>query len=153
MLILFRVTRPVRRKSSLCIDSAVKRNLPVSSKLYSVQPKVLSTMKAPIAPQDVSEVTDLVSRLNGSSNKAGGGRHSLRCRKHTYDIEGTDIAVDSWQYRDWDYKRRDLPTYARGLFTYRKRNGKPEIAARGYDKFFNVGEVHETGWPNVEVRP
>ena len=62
------------------------------------------------------------------------------------------MTVDSWQFKEWDYKRRDLPTYARGLFTYRKKDGTPEIAVRGYDKFFNVGEVHETGWPNVEER-
>jgi tRNA ligase len=51
---------------------------------------------------------------------------------------------------DWDYKKPNLPTYARGLFTTRTRKGQPEIAVRGYDKFFNHGEVRETEWRNVE---
>ena len=75
----------------------------------------------------------------------------MSCRKHTYDVEMSGgIKVDSWQFRDWDYKRHDLPTYARGLFTTRNNKGTYEIAARGYDKFFNVGEVHATNWENVQ---
>ena len=107
-------------------------------------------MDPPYAPQDPSEISELFKGLDNATKKHG--KHSVHCRKHSYDVAGTNISVDSWQYRDWDYKRRDLPTYARGLFTYRKRNGKPEIAARGYDKFFNVGEVSETHWDNVKAQ-
>lgn len=106
----------------------------------------------PYAPQDVQQVAALVKSLESSSKKQGGGKHSASAKKHTYEVAGFEKGagtVDSWQFRDWDYKRRDLPTYARGLFTYRKRDGSPEIAIRGYDKFFNVGEVHETNWQNV----
>lgn len=104
----------------------------------------------PYAAQDTQEVATLVEALEASTNKHGGGKTSLKCKKHTFDVAGTrGVTVDSWQFRDWDYKRRDLPTYARGLFTYRRRDGSPEIATRGYDKFFNVGEVHETNWENV----
>ncbi|KAL9104277.1 MAG: hypothetical protein Q9163_000773 [Psora crenata] len=106
-------------------------------------------MNAPYAPQDVSEVSGLVKSLEACTKKGGGGKHSATSKKHTYDI-GNGISVDSWQFKEWDYKRRDLPTYARGLFTYRKRDGTPEIAVRGYDKFFNVGEVRETNWEHVE---
>lgn len=108
--------------------------------------------QAPYAPQDVQEVAALIKSLESSTKKFGGGRNSAAAKKHTYEVAGLDKGagtVDSWQFRDWDYKRRDLPTYARGLFTYRKRDGTPEIAIRGYDKFFNVGEVHETNWENV----
>lgn len=108
-------------------------------------------MQPPYEPQNEREVNDLVQRLNASSKNAGSGKHGVKCRKHAYNVEGTNITVDSWQYRDWDYKRRDLPTYARGLFTYRRSDGNQEIAARGYDKFFNVGEVRETEWDNVQV--
>ena len=93
----------------------------------------------------------MVKGLEASAKKRGGGKNSLSCKKHTFEVAGTDgVTVDSWQFRDWDYKRRDLPTYARGLFTYRRKDGTHEIATRGYDKFFNVGEVHETVWENVE---
>ena len=106
----------------------------------------------PYAPQDDHEVVELIKSLEASAKKHG-GKQAISAKKHSYNVaELATGAVDSWQFRDWDYKRRDLPTYARGLFTYRKGNGSPEIAARGYDKFFNVGEVHETHWDNVESR-
>lgn len=104
----------------------------------------------PYAAQDPQEVATLVKGLEASLKKHGGGKNSLNCKKHTFEVAGTGgVTVDSWQFRDWDYKRRDLPTYARGLFTYRRKDGTLEIATRGYDKFFNVGEVHETEWENV----
>ena len=104
----------------------------------------------PYAAQNPQEVSALVQGLEASSKKHGGGKNALSCKKHTFEVAGTaGVTVDSWQFRDWDYKRRDLPTYARGLFTYRRKDGTPEIATRGYDKFFNVGEVPETEWENV----
>ena len=104
----------------------------------------------PYAAQDPQEVAALVKGLEASTKKHGGGRNSLTCKKHTFEVAGTGgVTVDSWQFKDWDYKRGDLPTYARGLFTYRRKDGTPEIATRGYDKFFNVGEVNETHWKNV----
>ena len=83
------------------------------------------------------------------SNKGKGkGKAGFSCKKTTFDVDGTDIKVDSWRMQDWDYKKPNLPTYARGLFTT-KTKGRPEIAVRGYDKFFNHGEVRETEWQNV----
>ncbi|TQS32262.1 hypothetical protein Golomagni_07428, partial [Golovinomyces magnicellulatus] len=74
----------------------------------------------------------------------------LSAKKTTFAIKGSKdhVQVDSWKFSDWDYKRRDLPIYARGLFTTRNHN-QHEIAVRGYDKFFNVDEVHETKWDNI----
>jgi len=114
---------------------------------------MVSLVSTPYAPRDIQKVAALVQSLESSTKRYGGGRSSAAAKKHTYEVAGSDNgagSVDSWQFRDWDYKRRDLPTYARGLFTYRNRDGTPEIAIRGYDKFFNVGEVHETKWENVE---
>ena len=109
---------------------------------------------APYAPQDVKEVSSMIAALDACSRKGkGGGKKAMNSKKTTFEIPDTKaITVDSWRFQEWDYKRRDLPTYARGLFTYKTRNGTPEIATRGYDKFFNVGEVHETHWQNVEER-
>lgn len=120
----------------------------LTSKLHTKSMAPQSSV--PYAAQDAQEVAALVKGLEASTKKHGGGKNSLTCKKHTFDVAGTGgVTVDSWQFRDWDYKRRDLPTYARGLFTYRRKDGTPEIATRGYDKFFNVGEVHETNWENV----
>jgi len=105
------------------------------------------------APQDVQEVAALVRTLEESTGKSKQGKKTFSCKKATFSVAGTDgITVDSWRFQDWDYKRRDLPTYARGLFTTRTKQGTPEIVVRGYDKFFNVGEVHETKWENVVHR-
>ena len=110
------------------------------------------TSKTPFAAQVDHDIVTLVKGLEASSKKRGGGKNTMTCKKHTFPVpELSSGSVDSWQFRDWDYKRRDLPTYARGLFTYNRQNGQPEIAVRGYDKFFNVGEVHETHWENVET--
>ena len=106
----------------------------------------------PYAAQDPQEVANVIKGLEASAKKHGGGKNALSCRKHTYKVAGAgDVSVDSWQFRDSDYNRRDLPTYARGQFTYRRKDGAFEIATRGYDKFFNVGEIHETTWENVEA--
>ncbi|RAL65219.1 hypothetical protein DID88_001325 [Monilinia fructigena] len=62
-----------------------------------------------------------------------------------------NVVVESWRFQDWDYKRDDLPTYARGLFTGKNEKGQPEIAVRGYDKlFFSTEEVNATKWSNIE---
>ncbi|OZJ04667.1 hypothetical protein BZG36_02887 [Bifiguratus adelaidae] len=65
--------------------------------------------------------------------------------------EGTGRIITSWRTAEWEYKRSsgDLPTMARGLFTTRE-NGEYRIVARGYDKFFNVGEVKTTEWDYIE---
>ena len=117
--------------------------------------KMSEHIKTPYAAQDVQAVASLIRGLE-SCTKKGGQKHSkagVTAKKTTFQIAGSDaLSVDSWRFQDWDYKRSDLPTYARGLFTYKRKNGTPEIAVRGYDKFFNVGEVPETKWDTVEAR-
>ncbi|KAI9004108.1 RNA ligase-domain-containing protein [Gaertneriomyces semiglobifer] len=46
-------------------------------------------------------------------------------------------------------KRSELPTLARGLFVIEK-NESWKIAARGYDKFFNINELPTTKWDTIE---
>ena len=99
--------------------------------------------------QDPKEITKLVQDLERSKGKTK-DKHSFSCKKSTFPIAGSDITVDSWRFQDWDYKRDDLPTYARGLFTAKTKDNVNEIVIRGYDKFFNVGEVRNTEWENVE---
>lgn len=102
--------------------------------------------------QDPSQVAHLIRSLEDARKQAKGEKkRSFTCKKSTFDVEGTKgVTVDSWKFNDWDYKRSDLPTYARGLFTTHRKDGTPEIAVRGYDKFFNVDEVNDTRWRNIE---
>ncbi|KAB5577708.1 RNA ligase-domain-containing protein [Coniochaeta sp. 2T2.1] len=109
-------------------------------------------MEAPYISQDPYEVTQLVEALERGSKHGKGG---FKARKTAFRIENSPdgIVVDSWRLQEHDYKKKNLPTYARGLFTTTKsRKTTPEIAIRGYDKFFNVGEVSETNWDNIRKR-
>jgi len=104
----------------------------------------------PFVRQDSKDVSTLVQSLENSTRK-GKGKGGFSCKNSTFEIPRTNgLTVNSWRFQDWDYKRDDLPTYARGLFTYKTKDGTPEIAIRGYDKFFNVGEVRDTKWEEVE---
>lgn len=109
--------------------------------------------RAPVILQDPKEINRLVDDLQASTGPKGGGKKaSARGRKQQYLVNGTqNTFVDSWKFQDWDYKRDDLPTYARGLFTLRSANKDYEIAARGYDKFFNIEEVNDTRWNSIEA--
>jgi tRNA ligase len=124
----------------------------VSSSLHFVQSGAWLTAST-MAQQDPHETAELVKALESAKdNKDHGKRGGFSCKKTTFHVAGSDdIAVDSWRFQDWDYKRNDLPTYARGLFTTRAKTNQPEIVIRGYDKFFNVDEVNETQWRNVET--
>lgn len=106
----------------------------------------------PYFPQD----TDAVSQMLIALERARGEKRGpVTIRKTTFKLRALsdELMTDSWKMQDWDYKKPDLPTYARGLFTipgssYRR----PEIAVRGYDKFFNVNEVPETTWESIASR-
>ncbi|KAL6863634.1 tRNA ligase [Trichoderma novae-zelandiae] len=106
-------------------------------------------MEAPYTPQDVSAVSQMISALEAAKkDKRHGG---FSCKKTTFKVKPSrdGINVDSWRMQDWDYKKKDLPTYARGLFTTKTSRNAPEIAVRGYDKFFNVNETEDTKWDAI----
>lgn len=123
----------------------------ITSPFSSLRPSSPAAMAhrntAPYAAQDPKETYNLVQSLENHTGKKGKGGFSVR--KHTFKLP-TGRTVDSWKMQDWDYKKANLPTYARGLFTYKNMDGNFEIAVRGYDKFFNHGEVRKTEWQNVE---
>ncbi|KAL8280576.1 hypothetical protein RQP46_006899 [Phenoliferia psychrophenolica] len=86
----------------------------------------------------------------------------LRSSTHTISLppdapadQPTQRELTSWKMADYAYKRDPcpFPTRARGLFTERVvgPGGVDEykIAVRGYDKFFNVGEVSWTQWDTI----
>lgn len=102
----------------------------------------------PYKPQDPHEVAVMLHDLE-AHQKGKGGRSGFSAKKTSFTVDGTDTIVDSWRMQEWDYKKPNLPTYARGLFTTTNHKG-PEIVVRGYDKFFNHGEVSTTQWRNIE---
>lgn len=105
--------------------------------------------QAPYQAQDPQQVLEMVQALQSKSKK--GGKGSVSVKKTTFKLP-SGRNVDSWRMQDWDYKKEGLPTYARGIFTtLNPSTGKPEIVVRGYDKFFNHGEVRSTEWRNVET--
>jgi tRNA ligase len=108
----------------------------------------------PFAHQEVQEVQTLIRNLEASTKKdSKSAKKTFSCKRTTFGVENSpeNLTVNSWRFQDWDYKRDDLPTYARGLFTTKNEKGQAEICIRGYDKFFNTGEVENTKWPNVEI--
>ncbi|SCV00166.1 LANO_0F05534g1_1 [Lachancea nothofagi CBS 11611] len=70
-----------------------------------------------------------------------------RAYKNWCQISNCDHKVVSWKFNEWDYGKNNikLPINARGLFIVDSRD-HPRIAARGYDKFFNINEVNFTSW-------
>lgn len=110
--------------------------------------------KYPFEPQNVQDIQVLVRNLtDGKKKDPKAAKKSFSCKSTQFAVEGSreKLAVESWRFQDWDYKRDDLPTYARGLFTTKNEKSQPEIAIRGYDKFFNTGEVANTHWPHIEA--
>lgn len=108
--------------------------------------------KAPYKAQDVQEVEKLLRSLDEAAKQTS--RSAFKVKKTRFSIANSKGGsyVDSWKMNDWDYKRRDLPTYARGLFTTRNEDKQPSIAVRGYDKFFNVNETPDTQWESIKER-
>ncbi|KAF8249361.1 tRNA ligase [Wilcoxina mikolae CBS 423.85] len=99
--------------------------------------------------QDPTEINELMKILNGADRQKS--KDSFSCRKSTFKIDGTTHEVDSWKFQEQDFKKRDLPTYSRGLFTWRDpATGNHRIAVRGYDKFFNIDEIYRTKWDWIQ---
>ncbi|KAF9226083.1 hypothetical protein BS17DRAFT_776626 [Gyrodon lividus] len=70
-----------------------------------------------------------------------------------------EINIHSWKMNEFKYYDvpSPFPTLARGLFTRELKKGESgddpryQIVARGYDKFFNIGEVPWTDWSSLEA--
>ncbi|KAL5314061.1 hypothetical protein ACEPPN_018485 [Leptodophora sp. 'Broadleaf-Isolate-01'] len=107
----------------------------------------------PYQPQDVEEVQTLIRNLEaGLKKNPNSAKKGFSCKRTGFNVSNSPehLVVHSWRFQDWDYKRPDLPTYARGLFTGKNAKGQAEISIRGYDKFFNTGEVHATEWRTIK---
>ncbi|EKD15919.1 uncharacterized protein L3040_003224 [Drepanopeziza brunnea f. sp. 'multigermtubi'] len=108
--------------------------------------------QAPYQAQNVEENQAFLLALQAGLKKdPNATKKNFSCKRTSFPVVNSPdkLTVDSWRFQDWDYKRDDLPTYARGLFTGKDENGQPEISIRGYDKFFNTDEVAATRWSTI----
>ncbi|KAJ2470474.1 trna ligase [Coemansia sp. RSA 2322] len=100
-----------------------------------------------LTQKESHEIRKLVATMKQMSETKPASKRIVRTTMHEY--EGHNIA--SWKCTEFLYKKDPcpLPTQARGLFTSGPRSNET-IVARGYNKFFNVGEVASTSWPSIE---
>lgn len=99
------------------------------------------------------EDSELISELFKISSKNG---KLVKSNEYTAPAD-PNVSVRSWKMDEWKYYTvpSPFPTLARGLFTTEIKNDvevvddrdrRYRIIVRGYDKFFNIGEVP---WTNV----
>ncbi|TFK70668.1 hypothetical protein BDN72DRAFT_525109 [Pluteus cervinus] len=104
------------------------------------------------------EDSRLISQLFGISKS-----NPRLVRSSEYKIPAEpDITINSWKMDEYKYNvvPSPFPTLARGLFTTEidtdreitdDRDRRYRIVVRGYDKFFNIGEVPWTTWPAIKT--
>ncbi|KAJ2896102.1 trna ligase, partial [Coemansia aciculifera] len=100
-----------------------------------------------ITMKECYEIRQLVAAMRKENQTKPASKRIVKCTTHDY--EGHQIS--SWKCNEFLYKKDPcpLPTQARGLFTMFD-SGDSTIVARGYNKFFNVGEVPHTQWSWIE---
>jgi tRNA ligase len=130
-----------------------------------------STKRSRFSPESVDALLDSLNRLKLNQPKA------VSQTIHVYEPLSSDDRqedgshkryITSWKMQEHLYRRKDcpFPTLARGIFTAAEdfslqqplQRGEAEeggrkrirIVARGYDKFFNIGEVP---WTEVGEHP
>lgn len=105
-----------------------------------------ATSKLSINDEDDRLIHDLVA-LSKKSPKL------VRSSEYAAPVD-PNVKIRSWKMNEFKYYDipSPFPTLARGLFTREvEQGGRPryKIVARGYDKFFNIGEVP---WTTVSRR-
>lgn len=107
-----------------------------------------------MAPQFSDEDSRLVADLHQLSKK-----NSKLVKSSTYVAPADpNVTIRSWKMNEFKYYDipSPFPTLARGLFTTELPDevtdgeAKHRIVVRGYDKFFNIGEVP---WTTVSAMP
>lgn len=92
----------------------------------------------PVFRDSAEDLRDFFVDLENSLIKIRKERSTRK--QYKFPTTNGEAVVDSWKFNEFAYGTDiELPSQARGLFT---RDGK--IIARGYDKFFNVGEVEKS---------
>ncbi|CAG8781355.1 18773_t:CDS:2, partial [Dentiscutata erythropus] len=102
-----------------------------------------------VTEQDKQEAHELIQKLYEKCKEKGKSRKKSQIKRSDYTHQSSGLTISSWKMNDWDYKKRDVLTPARGLFTRQTNDNRYEIVIRGYDKFFNIGEVEKTKWESI----
>ncbi len=133
--------------------------------LDDAAPSSSSTQFTPAHRAEIDAATKLVAALDAARKQS---KPLIRSTGHRVDITAgstSNTGADhhhllSWKVAEFAYRKAtgvgsELPTLARGLFTERVDTGsdtaeKHRIVVRGYDKFFNLGEMPWTKPPSIE---
>ncbi|KAJ7190776.1 RNA ligase-domain-containing protein [Mycena pura] len=101
-----------------------------------------------MAHSGAAEGSALIKELVALSRNNG---KLVRSSKYTAPADSS-ITVSSWKMAEHKYYvvPSPFPTLARGIFSVEQPDGEHRIVARGYDKFFNIGEVGWTTWAALE---
>jgi tRNA splicing ligase len=142
MLRLFSHLKSAGLDSSLC---------PPLSACLELRPTFLRSMSTSSSSMSVNELVAQLMSLAENSKRL------VHATDYECSIsENKTIKVQSWRMREWEYYKvpSPFPTLARGLFTTQdiktSSDGESEnaeaagdyrVVVRGYDKFFNIGEV------------
>ncbi|KAJ7151347.1 RNA ligase-domain-containing protein [Mycena crocata] len=101
-------------------------------------------MASPSSAEDAALIKELIALSN---------KNRKLVRSSSYQAPADpSISVRSWKMDEFKYYKvpSPFPTLARGIFTVENKDGEHRIVARGYDKFFNIGEVGWTTWNSLE---
>ncbi|KAE8211945.1 hypothetical protein CF327_g4349 [Tilletia walkeri] len=132
-----------------------------------------SSLEGPSGKDAGQSATDLVKALQRASENGPRGKRLIRSTTHYVsksagsidesgvvqaepaDGQNQRFALVSWKTAEFAYRKSaglssELPTLARGLFTEELPDDEHRIVVRGYDKFFNVGELPWTKPPAIE---
>ncbi|KZT66611.1 hypothetical protein DAEQUDRAFT_752049 [Daedalea quercina L-15889] len=127
------------------VESVAAQSDPIPTVEAAEKDAIFSSIR--IDREDSQLIEDL-SRLSKKRPKL------VRSTAYTAPADPS-IVLHSWKMNEFKYYDvpTPFPTLARGLFTQEINKGgqvKHRIVARGYDKFFNIGEVPWTNWAALE---
>ncbi|KAJ6470423.1 RNA ligase [Mycena sanguinolenta] len=102
-------------------------------------------MARPTAAEDSALIQELV-KLSSEKSKL------VRVSNYAAPADPS-VSIASWKMAEHKYYvvPSPFPTLARGVFSLKQPDGQYRIVARGYDKFFNIGEVGWTTWAALEA--
>ncbi|KZP05073.1 hypothetical protein FIBSPDRAFT_766407 [Athelia psychrophila] len=103
---------------------------------------------APRYSEEDSQLITLLHKLSATSKLVKSNQYAAPA--------DPNVAIRSWKMDEFKYYvvPSPFPTLARGLFTTKIDDGDGEhhrIVVRGYDKFFNIGEVPWTNWEALKA--
>ncbi|EED78500.1 predicted protein [Postia placenta Mad-698-R] len=140
----FQIGRRIIKRPSSTLKTSPMAALPTSEPAAELE-------KLSISKHGSEKDSELIDELLALSKK---NPKLVRSTEYTAPAD-PNINVRSWKMNEFKYYDvpSPFPTLARGLFTQDVQTNdrvKHRIVARGYDKFFNIGEVPWTTWASLE---